>query len=131
MPLSVSGAPLTEISTRCLPPTATFEMVDMRLSVEENWKRRRTVICAVWRASSIEEGAIWSPAPGSATCWKQEETRTRRELPVERVERGLLHRVAHDAVVEQHECVRRSEAKRRLETGVLDGYKLLAVRGAA
>ena len=65
MDLRVSGAPLTEMRTRGARLTVTIEMVDMRLSVDENWKRRRTLISAWCLDEEAAAGAILSSATQS------------------------------------------------------------------
>ena len=57
-------------------------------------------------------------------------TVTRVELPLERIERGLLHRVSDDTIVEEDERVSRGESERGFQAGLVDRNQLLAVRRA-
>ena len=67
--------------------------------------------------------------PASALPGRRD-TVARVELPLERVESCLFHRVSDDTVVKEDERVSRGEGERSFQAGLVDRNQLLAVRSA-
>jgi hypothetical protein len=108
-----------------------FERLGSSLDSDEGANGRRTGLNERDGRHALELGRELEPTANGDTdlgvVSGRGELVTGRELPLEGVEGGLLHRVSNDSVVEHHEGVSGSEGEGGLEGSFGNGDELLAV----